>query len=205
MTESASKKNPEENPKKSWKKAVLTVFAVLAIIAVALLIWLFNRPAKGVVRVIEQEPTATEKESLLSAVRFDGKYATFSYPGGYAPRETDPDTVSIEKAFFVASGTSSRMLAVAVMDMRGKTLDDIPAYRLRSDVKKAQYGREKGKSADGSEVIVFTKQEEGYEKTAFILGSGFLATISVSSQSFADPERIKSDFESILGSFAFKK
>ncbi len=205
MTESVSEKNPEEKSKKSWKKTLLIVFVALVVIAIALLVWLFNRPAVGVVRTIEQGPTQAETEALLSPVRFDGQYAIFSYPGGYTPRETDPDTVSLEKGVFVASGMSSRTFAFAIMDMHGKTLDDIPAYRLRNDVKKAQYGREKGKIADGSEGVVFTKKEEGYEKTAFILGSGILATVSVSSQSFADPDRIEKDFQDILGSFSFKK
>ena len=203
--ESVSEKNPEEKPKKSWKKALFIVFGTIVVIVIAMLIWLFNRPAKGVVRVIEQQPTQAEMEVLLPPVSFEGQYATFLYPSGYTSRETDHDTVSLEKGVFVASGVSSRTLAFAVMDMRGKTLDDIPAYRLRNDVKKAQYGREKGKSADGSEATIFTKKEEGYEKTAFVLGSGILATISVSSQSFADPKRIEDDFRKILESFAFEK
>jgi hypothetical protein len=195
----------ETKPKSVWKRWILVILTVLLVSAVAYLIWLFNQPAVGVVHVVKQEPTQAEKEALLPPIRFEGKYVVFSYPSGYAKREVEPDTVSLEKGTFVASGSSSRMLAFSVMDMRGKTLDDIPAFRLRSDVKRDVYEQGKKKVKDGSSTIIFTKKEEGYEKTAFILHGGLLLTLSVSSQAFADPERIEKDFQQILESVVFEK
>jgi hypothetical protein len=195
----------ETKPKSVWKRRILIFLAVLLVSAVVYLIWLFNRPAVGVVHVVKQEPTQAEKQTLLPPIRFEGEHVAFSYPSGYTERETDPDTVSLEKGVFVASGSSSRTLAFAVMDMRGKTLDDIPAFRLRSDVKKDAYEQGKKEMADGSSTIIFTKKDEGYEKTAFILHDGLLLTLSVSSQAFADPERIENDFQEIRESIVFKK
>lgn len=203
MIEEVNQEKNLDKPKKSWKRIVLLILALCMVVVVAYAVWLFRHPATGVVRVIEPAPTQVQQEAILSPSRFDGRYVSFSYPSAYAPREAQTDAVSFEKGVFVATGSASRTIAFSVMDGRGKRLDDIPAYRLRDDVRKKEYVRENRSGENSLDAVVFTKQESGYEKTAFIIHKDIIMTLSVSSQTFADPERIEQDFEAVLSSIRF--
>lgn len=201
MMEAEIKENTENKQKKRWKRTLFGVITLFVVAGGAFVFLLFNSSATGTVRVVEKT-TPIAQEAARAPKRFDGKYVAFRYPGDYAPREADKDVVSVEKGLFVASGQSSRTLAFSVMDMQGKQLDDIPSYRLRNDVKSSEYRREE-KETNGSDAIVFTKMEGGYERSVFILHRDILVTVSVSGQVFTNPQVLENDFEMIFNSLEF--
>lgn len=202
MTETVQEENPEKKLKISKKSRFLWIFLLLLAVGMACAIWYFRDPAVGTIRVVEDVSVKQEKAELPPE-RFEGQYISFLYPAEYAIRETQPDIVSLEKGLFVASGGSSRTIALAVQDMQGKTLADIPSYQLRFVVKKDAY-KQSERKGELFKAIIFTKSEEGYEKTAFIVHDHLLFTISVSAQVFASPEAIDTDFEKVFLSLELK-
>lgn len=201
MLEINQEEQPEVRQKKSKKTLIFGVFFILPLIAVVFAIRYFHGPAQGYVRVIE-EATEKQQEAQLPPERHEGKYISFLHPAAYDPRDVEMDAVSIEKGLLVASSGSSRIIAYAVADMRGKTISDFPSYQLRNEVEKDAYDREERIFGD-STAIVFTKAEGGYEKTAFIIHGGVLLTISVSGTVFADSEAVEEDFGTVFESISF--
>ena len=171
---------------KSW---ILLIILLLIFVALGYGWWWMQGDAEGVVRTgttqekLSQEPTGTSV--------YTGTYFTLDIPRAYQERShTVPESGPVKETLFVVSGgESTDKIALTVEERVEKTLDASPGFKIRESDR--AYHKINNKS-DGSDIVIFTKTEGGFEKSLYFFQESFLVSISYTALASKD------DIESVL-------
>ena len=164
--------------------------------------WLFlQKPAIGEVRVAKEAP-AEDRDSSKKPKQYEGKYLTFSYPGIYAEkaRETPVNGPVKESIFLSAADFEGRKIAIIVEQREESNFEVSPSFQMRLLHPKTYARTSIGwEDLDG---VLFTKNSQVFEQTAFFQKKNFILSISTTSPLRIDT--LREDLENILRNLEWK-
>ncbi|MBW3538596.1 hypothetical protein KY386_03855 [Candidatus Parcubacteria bacterium] len=124
----------------------------------------------------------------------NGKYLSFTYPSAYRPVPTQPNGGRLEVINLIAA--SGKEIAISVSKSSLAEDSGVRFRRLNASL----YSEEPLRLARHSGVV-FTKRDEGFEKTAFAVKGELLVTLALSHASGGD---YSDEFNAILDSLVLK-
>ncbi len=176
-----------EEKSKGRRKIVLFLLLVGIFSVGAYYIWyMVQKPSIGTIKPgtlpAEPESFAQNSEKKL----YKGKYITFSYPGSYSEKSHDvpKDGPVKEKIIFSGDESQGKRMAIMVEERPEKNLDASPSFQMRVKDPK-RYEKEIRETGNDTKVI-FTKNSQGFEMTAFFMKRNLLVSVSVTSSIHLD-------------------
>lgn len=176
-----------QNNRKGRRKIVLFFLLGVTIFIGRYFIWYsIQKPALGVIKSgelpKEQESFTQKNEKKL----YKGKYITFSYPGSYSEKSHElPENGPVrEKIVFFGDEMEGKQIVVTVDERLEKSLDASPSFQMRIKNPK-QYEKEMRGVGDEKKVL-FTKNSQVFEVTAFFMKKNLLMSVSVTSSIHLD-------------------
>lgn len=171
-----------EDKRKGRRKIVLFLLLGGILSGGVYYIWyIVQKPSIGTIKTgalpAEPESFAQNSEKKL----YKGKYIIFAYPGSYNEKSHDAPKEGPVKEQIVLFGDESqgKRIAFVVEDRSDKYLDASPAFQMRMKDKE-QYEKEIiGTGRD--QKVIFTKNSQVFETTAFFMKKNLLVSVSVTS------------------------
>ncbi len=205
--EEKKKYSEEEKTKKPTRRFYLFILAVLLLIIIVVIVWLwfyFQKPTETQVSFSSAPPALEKKEKTYK--RFDGRYVDFDYESDYEikfhHKDPDKERVVLESAYLTSSVSETKKIALTVENLEGRTLAESANYNLRKTYAK-KYQEEKYK-AGGISGIVFSRQEDLYEKVIFIPREEYIVEIALTSLFLSEKDKLDVELEKIIQSLDFK-
>lgn len=173
------------------KHFFVIIFGVL-IIAVAGYVFLPSKSVplssaekqKAMERLLGRRPVLSITPRPTGWVVHQGQYFTGTYPAAariYAD-SASPSATLLETFQFQETASPAYFAVVTVRSAgEAKTYDDIADFHVR-DIQKTVYAEQKV-TITGSDGYVFTKNEDGVEKTAFVLKNGNIYSVAITGSS----------------------
>lgn len=176
-----------EDTRKGRQKIVL-FFLLIGIFSVgAYSFWYFlQKPSLGTIKPgtlpVEEESFAQDGEKKL----YKGQYITFSYPGSYSEKSHELiESGSVrEKIIFFGDESQGKRMAILVEERPEKNLDASPAFQMRMKDRKQYESEIIGVGNDKK--VIFTKNSQVFETTAFFMKKNLLVSVSVTSSIHLD-------------------
>jgi hypothetical protein len=158
------------------------------------IIKILNSPAVGTVIPTATQPSSTTVAPNKPGNYFD-KYISFTYPGNLEVIPSQKGTGYLDVVNLYSNNTDHNNEHLAVAVVHGAIANDsgISYRRAHTELYKEQPG--------SSGTIIFTKTDNGNEKTAFMTHGDLLASVSLTVPGSKD---LSSDFATILNSFLWK-
>jgi hypothetical protein len=164
------------------KKYLFLIF-LLMIAAAGFIFWRFLQgPAIGTIRMGELPATvADEFDESKGWKSFQGAYIRLTYPAKYQKqeREVPKDGPAREIIFLTASDLESTKIAITVERRPDPGLEASPSYQARLN-DKATYERS-SLEWQGFSGMLFTKNAQVFEQTAFFRNGDLLLSVSATS------------------------
>lgn len=165
--------------KVSKKKLVIAGLLALGVISTLAFVKV-SGPAEGVISYPDNR-SQSGNELNKNFVRYDGQKISFSYPEGWRFEKRQEQSQSITESYFLVASAKGRnpsyTVGVSAYRLPDGGLAEDGAYKIRvNDPKTYQKSIEQ---VDGREVIYF-KNQNATENTAFIKNGPLVATVSLS-------------------------
>lgn len=184
--ENSSKEIPEKKKMGTRMKIVLFLLIGGIFLLSSYFLWRFlGREAIGTINektYFVQETFDHQKERKF----YDGKYIDFSYPAIYSEKrhEISVNGPMKESIFLSADERNGKKIAVTVEKREKEEFETSPSVQMRLNEPK-KYNK-KDFSTKNLKGIVFGKENQVFEQTAFFFSDGFLISISVTSAVMGD-------------------
>lgn len=171
---------------------------------VAILIWLVIKwsgsPAKGTFKTLVKESNRSQIENI-EPKKLNGNYFTVKYPYDYTVKvQESSDSGTLEKFILLGAGMSSKKLLISFDKTMETDISNISGVKNRR-LKPALY-LEKTIMLDGRNGLLYEKKDSSYEKTAFFLNNGLVATVSLTAP--LANEDLNEDHAYILDNYFWK-
>ena len=179
----ASDKKEKDISRKPQRKTVFFLSITLFLFILAVAAWLYlQKPGIGTVKVGMTQPQNEASAQAITMKQYQGKYVDFSYPDSYVEAAHDIpkyDPVVEERVFLTSPDREGKKIAIVVEKRLERSLESSPSYRLRMNDSKT-YQREPI-TFEGISGVLFTKNSQVYEKTAFFQRGTSVLSVSVTS------------------------
>jgi hypothetical protein len=203
MSEGKNKNTSEVSKKKhfvSKRHRYAVIFFVVFLLGLGcFLLWRFlQSPAVGTIRLGEL-PTVTESFDVSKEKkRYSGKYFDFSYVVPYVEKRHElPINGPIKESVFLsAEDVEGRKIALVLADRGTSDLTSDPSFQVRSDARGGY--RSKTFAVGAFRGILFQKNTQIFEATAFFLYQGQIMSISITSP--FDEEGLEAELSDIVES-----
>lgn len=178
---SQEKTGEERHDKKRQQKVVLFLLVIAFFLALGYLLWHFlNRPAIGTIhpgKLSQVDGFDRNKEKK----RYDGKYVDFSYPAVYDEKrhEIFVNGPVKESVFLSADENNGRKIAVLAEKRETRDFEVSPSVQMRLNEPKKYVKKEFVE--ENFRGIIFVKDSQVFEQTAFFFHDGLLVSVSVTS------------------------
>lgn len=185
--------------KKRSKKFWILLFVFFAALFFTLLVAKnLTDPSEGV--VITSAKTVKKTENREASIRVDGKTVSFSRPAKFREMPTPQlGPQDVEKFNYLNPETISQNLTIQIRRLPSGMLNDDSSYNLRR-LNPAKYTQQT-LTVNGKEVVVFTDNEGGYNKVAFMTQNGLEANIAVTTSNASAVEDIDKTFNKVIESW----
>lgn len=190
------------------KKAIILFILIVIVLCAGFIGYFTLRPIQPVSK--QEKTLALEKllgRNLISQAdvptvngTYQGTYVTFTYPPGstaYTSSAFNPGPLNLEH-FQFQNHSSHLFFAVSVDTANEDSLSQVSGVALRQS-QSAVYTQTQG-TIDGFPALIFTSQQDDYEKTAFVLHLGRLYTFSASGP---EEQAVDASFAQVTSSVKF--
>jgi hypothetical protein len=180
---------------------VLIVIIISVVLMVGLVFWALAYSP------MQKEVTSTEKVSLEDK-EYQGNYFSFVYPWNYRLKEeSDEESKHLEKVTLISEDNPRRIMIIKI-SQEEETVNDItvvPSVQLRQD-KSNQYDNGQFIHFHDQTGLLFTRDQEKFEKVIFFYKDHLLTTISGYTEFNTEDNRntLNDDYQIILESFQWK-
>lgn len=187
----------EHKPKKRKLLFFILIFP-LCLSLVLFLWWLFQRKSYGSVTV-RTVPVVSPQEGAQTQAQYRGKFVRFDYSNDYTKKpDIDLKKPLLERLYLARTDIEGQKIALMVQAV-DYPLAEYSSFRIRADDPKT-YVQEKI-VRNGLNMTLFTKNFRVFEVGAFLIQSGKVASIVVSSPT--QMEGLREELLAILDTFAW--
>jgi hypothetical protein len=165
---------------------------ILIVVAVLVFIHIMSTPAEG---TVSNRPTNIHivKTQTKNPSQFNGKYISFKIPTDYKVVPSPDSGGYLESVNLYSTDHSSKSVAVAVIRESLSNDSAIDFRNAHPDLYK--------RLRDSNNNLLYIKDKNGSEKTAFIVNGDLVASVSLSSTFTRD---LSGDYTTILKNFQWK-
>lgn len=186
----------------SKRRKIAAAAAVFIIIALAVGARIFlprlNQPVSGVITT-SNNPAKTGYDINLKPKKITGKYVSFSYPAGLAPKKTASATApNVETFDFSAHDVTTWLLAVNVSVLKGGTLSGDSGFTYRQ-ANPGTY-QESHLTVNSQPVDVMTDKTANFSKVAYLIHGPQLVTVSLYGDDAQGTQSLQTSFMMVLNS-----
>lgn len=165
--------------KKSFKKYLFLGIFCLVAVGIFSLWQKMHTPIQGSI----SKPKPAAEEAFVETTErktYQGEHVRFVYPGYFNEKshEISQENPVLESLLLTSLHSSGEKIAILV-EKRSEGLDGSPNINLRQQ-KKEEYTKEKAVFGE-RQALVFRKQSQVYEITAFFVEKGYVVSVSITS------------------------
>jgi len=183
------------------QKTKLYIFSLGAMMLVMVMVIAFWASSVNVGAVTVNNGTGAQASATLPAQTYNGKYFSFSYPGGYIMKQQDNNSSELESAMLIDDTTypATISLSVSNLPVGGLTKDGDYIYRKAY----TNLYTERNFELTNGDVAVIMVKDDGTEQTAFIVHNNYLTELSYSTSGTNDSITLDPQLDQALASFTW--